>query len=561
MSDRQRAPLPLIPTGVPGLDTILGGGLPAYSFNLIAGLPGSGKTTLAHQIVFANATPARPALYLTVLGEPAIKMLRYQQQMAFFDPSMVGQSVYFVDLGELALSGDLEMVRARIVGLVEELNPAIVVVDSFQTVLDTGGVVGSGLDLQRFVQQLAVRLTSWEATTLLLGDYPLELPDNPVYTVADGIFSLTQNTDRNSVVRKLQVVKSRGQAPMPGLHTFRITAGGLETFPRLQTPTGEGGAPRVRKRISCGVESLDVMLGGGILAGDAVLVSGASGTGKSVLATQFIAAGVRNGEPGVIAVFEEHPAEYVQRAQGLGIDLEGMIARNALQVIYIRPLDLSPDETLQAIRDAVTRIGAKRVVIDSLSGFELALAPTFRQDFRESMYRLVSSLTDVGATVLMTMEIVQTPNGLQFSPNVVSFLADDIMLLRYVEIAGVLRKCLAVIKMRGSDHRKEWHAYEITGSGIVMGESLREYTGILTGTAERRAGARESGYRGLIEAEEVVLHALLALGEAPEAAMTRRTGLPAGAVSAALDRLVALDYTEERVGEAGRTYRAKAREW
>lgn len=560
MSERRGVPLSLIPTGVPGLDAILGGGLPEYSFNLIAGMPGSGKTTLAHQIIFANATPARPALYLTVLGEPAIKMLRYQQQMAFFDPSMVGQSVYFVDLGELVLAGDLEMVLARIVGLVEELNPAIVVVDSFQAVLRTGEGVGAELDLQGFVQQLAARLTSWEATTFLLGDYPFELRDNPVYTVADGILSLTQDTDRNSVVRKIQVVKSRGQGSMPGLHTFRITENGLETFPRLQTLTRGGVAPRVRTRISCGVESLDVMLGGGILAGDAVLVSGASGTGKSVLATQFIAAGVRDGEPGVIAVFEEHPAEYIQRAQGLGIDLEGMIARDALQVIYIRPLDLSPDETLQAIRDAVTRIGAKRVVIDSLSGFELALAPTFRQDFRESMYRLVSSLTDAGATVLMTMEIVQTPNILQFSPNVVSFLADDIVLLHYVEIAGVLRKCLAVIKMRGSNHRKEWRAYEITGSGIVMGESLREYTGILTGTAKRRADAREPGYRGLIEAEEVVLHALLALGEAPEAAMARRTGLPAGAVSAALERLVALDYTEERVGEAGRTYRARARE-
>lgn len=292
-----------------------------------------------------------------------------------------------------------------------------------------------------------------------------------------------------------------------------------------------------------------------------MLISGPSGTGKSVLATQFIAAGVRGGEPGVIAVFEEHPAEYILRARSLGIDLERMIARDELRVIYIRPLDLSPDETLQAIREAVAQIGAKRVVIDSLSGFELALAPTFRLDFRESMYRLVSSLTGTGVTVLMTMEIVQTRNGLQFSPNVVSFLADDIVLLHYVEIAGMLRKSLAVIKMRGSDHSKELYAYEITAGGIVMHESLWAYDGILTGTAERRAGTQETGYPGLIAAEDVVLHALFALGEVPVAAVTRRTGLPEPMVITALDRLVALDYAEGRVEEDQRIYRVKAREW
>lgn len=335
MSEHRHVPLRLLPTGVPGLNTILGGGLPEYSFNLIAGTPGAGKTTLAHQIIFANATPERPALYLTVLGEPPIKMLRYQQQMAFFDPEAVGRSVYFVDLSELALKGDLATVLARIAGLVEELAPAIVVVDSFQTMLPRAGVAGAELNLQGFVQHLAVRLTS-------------------------------------------------------------------------------------------------------------------------------------------------------------------------------------------------------------------------------------------GATVLMTMEIVQTRNDLQFSANVVSFLADDIVLLHYVEIEGVLRKSLAVIKMRGSDHRKELYAYEITAGGIVIHAALREYTGILTGTAERRAGGEERGYPGLVAAEEVVLRALIALKEAPVTAAMRRTGLSESAVIAALNRLVALGYTDytdqvevrtgERAAEEPRIYRAKARE-
>ncbi|MDQ6906060.1 MAG: AAA family ATPase [Chloroflexota bacterium] len=558
MSERRRAPIALLRTGVPGLDEILGGGLPEYSFNLIAGTPGAGKTTLAHQIIFSNATPERPALYLTVLGEPPIKMLRYQQQMDYFDPDKVGESIHFVDLSALALSGDLEAVLARIIGHIEEINPAIVVVDSFQTILRKAGAETTELHLQGFVQRLAVHLTSWEATTFLIAESPMAVED-AIYTVADGIFWLSQNVERNSVVRKVQIVKSRGQAPMPGLHTFRITVNGIELFPRLQMPTEPTSRSLPRARISSGVESLDELMGGGIAAGDSVLVSGPSGAGKSVLGAQFIATGVRHGEPGIIAVFEERPTEYMFRAKSLGFDLEEMVERGDLQVIYLRPLDLSPDETLQEIRSAVARIGAKRVVIDSLSGFELALAPTFRMDFRESLYRLVTALTGTGVTVLMTMEIVQSYTDLQFSPYVISFLADDIILLRYVEIAGLLRKSLVVVKMRGSDHSKEMRAYEITAHGLVVRESLREYRGISTGMAELRAGADLPVYPGLITQEETVLHALFALGEATVDAVIRRTGIEEIAVTRALDRIVALSYASQRGNGARTAYRPIAR--
>ncbi|MDQ6603547.1 MAG: AAA family ATPase [Chloroflexota bacterium] len=558
MSERRRAPIALLRTGVPGLDEILGGGLPEYSFNLIAGTPGAGKTTLAHQIIFSNATPERPALYLTVLGEPPIKMLRYQQQMDYFDPDKVGESIHFVDLSALALSGDLEAVLARIIGHIEEINPAIVVVDSFQTILRKAGAETTELNLQGFVQRLAVHLTSWEATTFLIAESPMAVED-AIYTVADGIFWLSQNVERNSVVRKVQIVKSRGQAPMPGLHTFRITVNGIELFPRLQMPTEPTSRSLPRARISSGVESLDELMGGGIAAGDSVLVSGPSGAGKSVLGAQFIATGVRHGEPGIIAVFEERPTEYMFRAKSLGFDLEEMVERGDLQVIYLRPLDLSPDETLQEIRSAVARIGAKRVVIDSLSGFELALAPTFRMDFRESLYRLVTALTGTGVTVLMTMEIVQSYTDLQFSPYVISFLADDIILLRYVEITGLLRKSLVVVKMRGSDHSKEMRAYEITAHGLVVRESLREYRGISTGMAELRAGADLPVYPGLITQEETVLHALFALGEATVDAVIRRTGIEEIAVTRALDRIVALSYASQRGNGARTAYRPIAR--
>ncbi len=217
MSAEKKVKIRNLFTGVPGLDEILGGGLPEFSFNIIAGEPGGGKTTLAHQIMFANATPERPGLYFTVLGEPAIKMLRYQQQFDFFDRDQLNLAVRFINLSQVALDHDLDAVLAQIIKDVEAVQPSVVVVDSFRTVIrKTPGETG-GEELQGFVQRLALHLTSWQATTFLIGEYTKgEMRDNPVFTVADGLFWLSQQVERNSIVRKLQVMKQRGQAPIPG---------------------------------------------------------------------------------------------------------------------------------------------------------------------------------------------------------------------------------------------------------------------------------------------------------------------------------------------------------
>ncbi len=554
MSDDPRVPLLLLPTGVPGLDAVLGGGLLEYSFNLITGTPGAGKTTLAHQIMFANASAARPALYFMVMGEPPLKLLRHQQQFDFFDPAKVGDGIAFIDLSELVVTAGLGAVLDHIVRHVETASPGIVIVDSFQAIVRMALAADGPADLDSFVQRLAVHLTNWQATTFLIGElFPDDLHQNPLLTVADGIFTLTQQVHRNAVVRKLQVVKVRGMAPMPGLHTVRISQAGLQVYPRMSISTNRAERVRPYGRAATGVAGLDELVGGGVPIGDAVLVSGPSGTGKSIIAAQFLAAGARDGEPGVIAVFEEHPKEFLRRASGLGVDLEALERDGTLKIIYVRPLDLSPDETLYTIREAVQQIGAKRVVIDSLSGFELALAPGFREDFRESLYRLVGALTGTGITVLMTLEIVQSATDLRFSPYVVSFLADDIILLRYVEIAGQLRKSIVVVKMRNSAHSTALWLYDITAHGLVVRGSLQDYRGIGTGIAELRDGARPPSYPGLTEQELVVLQALIELGPAPAEALARRTGLPEGAsLIVMLDRLVSLSLAVTRT-EGGRT--------
>ncbi|MBW3566262.1 MAG: AAA family ATPase [Acidobacteria bacterium] len=479
-----------LPTGVPGLDQILGGGLPEFSFNLIVGVPGSGKTTLAHQIMFGLATPERRAVYFTVVGEPPLKMLRYQQQYEFFDQDRVGDSISFVSVGQDIVEGTLDQLLERITAEVEATNPGLVFVDSFRTVAQVAeGSRDGGLNLQSFVQQLAIRLTGWEATTFLIGEYqPNEAEHDPVFTVADGLLWLHQSLDRNSMVRKIQVKKMRGQGPVPGLHTFRITSGGIDVFPRVIVGPSDDMERESRKRLMLDIDELDEMLGGGIPEGYSVLVAGPSGSGKSVLATEFIMAGIRHDEPGILAVFEKRPNEYSQTPPG-GHKFGKMIQDGKVGVLHSRPLDLSIDETLYELVEQVERLKARRLVVDSLSGFELALAPTFRQDFRESLYRMVAVLTGMGVTMMMTAELEDTYTELRFSPHGTAFLTDVIIMQRYIELKGALQRVISVVKVRGSEHSKEIRAYEINKTGIVVGAPLKDYNGLLTGHPYDSSGA------------------------------------------------------------------------
>ncbi|MBD8542287.1 MAG: ATPase domain-containing protein [Massilia sp.] len=485
MSDK--VSLGKLSTGVQGLDVLLGGGLSEFSFNLIAGPPGSGKTTLAHQIMFSLATTERRALFFTVLGEPPLKMLRYQQQYSFFDMQKVGTVVRYVNLAEDLRAGDFSTVLARMMKEVEDFAPSLVFVDSFRSVAQTARSGNEGVaDLQHFIQDLGTRMTSWQATTFLIGEYAnSDAEASPIMTVADGMISLTPVHDDNSVVRKMRVVKMRGQAHMNGSHTFRITSDGIRVYPRMLPPLAHDhhdGAPtdRDHKRIPTGTRDLDVLLHGGLPQGHSLLVTGPSGCGKTILATRFLQEGVRQGEKGVALSFEKGTSRL------RNAELAAMVDAGDVVVLESRMIDLTVDEVLEALNEAIDRTGARRVVVDSLSELSLYLAPEGRNQLRSTVFQMLTSLVKRNVTVLVTMGMDDDFTHLRFSQSEIAYLTDAVVLMRFGESAGQLRRFISVVKVRGSSHSHDLREFHIDDAGIHIDAISTAHEGVLHGLPTTR---------------------------------------------------------------------------
>jgi len=475
----EKVTLGKLSTGVPGLDVLLGGGLTEFSFTLIAGAPGSGKTTLAHQIMFALAHPERRALFFTVLGEPPLKMLRYQQQFSFFDMDKVGTSIRYVNLSDDLRAGDFSGVLERIMREVEDFSPSLVFVDSFRSVVQTARSGNRGLwDLQHFIQELGSRMAMWQATTFLIGEYTqTDVEANPIITVADGMVALSHNLHEETVVRKIRVIKMRGQAHMGGAHTMRISDDGIRVYPRLLAPV-PGAYTEIERdpqRIPTGVAGLDDMLHGGLPQGHTILATGPTGIGKTILGTHFLRAGANRGEHGVALYFEKHTARLHNAA------LIEMTRAGKVTVIEPRSLALTVEEMLDQLAETIERTGATRVVIDSLSEIGLYLAPEFRHDLRLSVFRTLALLAGRGVSVLLTAGFEDNQPDMRFSFDNLCFLADAVLTMRFAEVEGRLCKFMTVVKVRGSAHSNELRAYRITEAGIEVEDQATSYDRVLTG--------------------------------------------------------------------------------
>jgi circadian clock protein KaiC len=480
MTDKVR--LGLLATGVPGLDVLLGGGLTEYSFTLIAGAPGSGKTTLAHQIMFGLAGPDRRALFFTVLGEPPLKMLRYQQQFSFFDVNKVGPCIRYVNLADDLRAGHFNGVLERIMREVEDFGPGLVFVDSFRSVMQAARSGNEGLsDLQAFIQELGSRMATWQATTFLIGEYSqADVEANPIITVADGMMTLYQVSDDNSSLRKLRINKMRGQAHLTGAHTMRIGDDGIRVYPRVLPPIPPDltiGTPvdRDPRRIPTGVLGLDELMHGGLPQGHTMLVSGPTGGGKTILGTRFLQAGAANGEKGVAMFFEKG----VSRLRNG--EVADMVRAGHVTVIEKRSLSLSVEELMDDLCSAIEKTGASRVVIDSLSEIGLYLAPEVRSDLRVAVFRTLAALAQRGVSALVTVGMEDDYTRLSFAPDELCFLTDAVVSMRFVEYDGVLRKFITVVKVRGCSHSNDVREYTITDSGIEIEGRSPFLNGVMVG--------------------------------------------------------------------------------
>ena len=453
-------------TGNPAADEILGGGFPVNSINIIMGAPGTGKTLFAQQLALFNADADRPVLYLTTLSEPLGKVVTYLQQLTFYDESKMGTAVRYDDLSDALTEHGIIALLSRVREAIKQISPAIIIIDSFKAVHDLASSVA---EMRRFVAELAGLLTAYDTTTFLVGEYTEdEIVRYPEFAVADSIVEFARHKRSTSDERYVRVSKLRGGSYSEGLHAFRITAGGLEFFPRLVPPDFPRDYRFSTKRISTGVPGLDAMVGGGLLQGSCMLVAGPSGSGKTTAAIQFCLEGRRRGSPVLYVNFQENPTQLGRLIETLGGD--GALEDQGWHSMYVSPVELQIDSIIGRAFALIREKRIRRVVVDGVGDLLIASGDT--QRVHNYLYAMYQHFARNEVSSLLTLE---TPIGYgsqlgsQTEHLQVSALSDCILLLD-IAAGDVLRRTACVVKARNSAHDLAIRNLEITPAGVRIGE-------------------------------------------------------------------------------------------
>jgi circadian clock protein KaiC len=468
-------------TGVPGLDVVLGGGLEPGSVTVLAGAPGAGKTILAQQMCFANATKEHKAIYYTTLSEPHSKLVRHLQQFDFYATPALDGRVEYLHLGDLVREdrpGRMEPLVDEVARKTMDEQPVLVVIDSAKALRDFTGE----RELRMALYDLTSRLAHSETTLLLLGEYTTdEMAAGIEFSLADSIIHLAYEPREPIDRRWLRVVKMRGSHHLEGKHTFRISTAGFEVFPRIETY--DPGAPaEVSGRIASGIPGLDELMGGGIGVGEATVLLGPSGVGKTICGLRFVTEGLSQGERCLYVTFQDTGDQLVKMAGAFGWDLHTPRLNGQLVVHHVPLGELDLDILTAHIRDELERGSIHRVVIDSLA--ELVFAARESERFPAYARSLTGLIRAAGATLLITSET--TTLGPSAEPvGGVTFLFHNVILLRYIEMNSATGRALSVVKMRNSDHTKDVYRFTIDADGLVVGTTLEGVTGVLGWSALR----------------------------------------------------------------------------
>ncbi len=455
-------------SGDPHVDAVLGGGLPTNALNMIIGLPGSGKTILAEQFMFHNASAQRPGMYLSTVSEPLEKILRYGQSLDFFDAPAIGSSVFFDDLGRTLNDGGLDAVLGHIRALITERRPGVIVIDSFKAL---SAYAATPQAFRQFLHQLAGMLTAFPTTAFWIGEYGRdEIATAPEFAVADGIISLATRRESERAVRHLEVLKLRGTGFMSGEHAYRIASDGLHVFPRLAESLTPETYELHAERMSSGIPAIDEMLADGYWPGAATMVAGPSGSGKTLMGLHFIFNGAAALQPGVIATLQENSTQLERIVAGFGWSL----ANDSVELMYRSPVDLYLDEWFYELLEVIERTRARRVFIDSLGDLRRAAVDELR--FREYLYSLLQRCANQQISLMMSQEIPALFGISQLSEDGISHLSDNVIVLQFVPRDTELRRAVTVLKTRASRHDPAIREFTITPEGIVLDEPHSDAT-------------------------------------------------------------------------------------
>lgn len=456
-------------TGADRLDNLLDGGIPRYSVVFVAGLPGTGKTILSQQALFANARRGRTGLYLTTVSEPTLKVLRFLQGFSFFQPDLFGKKVIYGDLGGPLRQGGAATLLQQLDRLVREHRPQLVVIDSFKALRDS---IQDPLALREFTSDLAIRLTAWEVTSLFAGEYSAEdIRTAAEFAIADGILYLYGTEEAQRQKRFLRVMKMRGTFYFGGEHFFDIDSQGIRVYPRME-PDVVGEYAFSGQRTGSAVPGLDEMLGGGLFEATSTLISGVAGSGKTLLALGFLVGAARRGLPGLFVSFEESAEQIIRNASDFGWDLQALIDRQLLDIFHVSPSELNVDRHAFAIKERAAQLQARLVVIDSISAFAAAVPDSAR--YQSYLWAVNDHFKRSGVSPIMTAEVPGPFAGLEIGATGVSFLADNVIFLRYVLAANELRPAVGVLKMRGSRHDLRLRELVIDPPRLAIGAPLRQ---------------------------------------------------------------------------------------
>jgi len=467
-------------TGIPRLDTILGGGLLSGSLALVIGSPGSGKTIMAEQIAFHRAAAGGAILFLTGYSETHAKLLTHTGGLSFFKPDLVGTSIQFDSLLDLLGVGPEETGDA-IVATARSQHASLVIIDGF------GGMRHALADqpgVGQFLYRLGAKLALLGATTLVVleGD-PDEADRFPELTVCDVILALRREQRGSQKRRLLEVVKARGSAPLEGLHPYTIDSTGLSIFPRFESLPLVGQPAWNPDRAGFGNAGIDALFGGGLNAGTATLAGGSPGVGKTLLGLQFVAEGARLGEPTLFLGFLESVAQLREQARVFGMDLEPVERSGQARFLILPAHDLEADYIAGLLYEDIEHRGVRRLVVDSAAELERAIGASDRK--AGFLSALVTYLRSRQVTTYLTLDIPTIAGPmLEFAETPLSLIAENLVLLRNVEYRGQLHLVLGVLKMRFSDHERGIYEYAISagrGMNILGPAPLGE--GLLTGVA------------------------------------------------------------------------------